>query len=77
MYYPIHPFFGLSRKKYYIFKTISKKIGEITEVEHKIGKCIGKSIEKNLLLRNHQTHWNAKSIENNLLLRNHQTHWNE
>jgi hypothetical protein len=25
MYYPIHPFFGLSRKKYYIFKTISKK----------------------------------------------------
>jgi hypothetical protein len=59
MYYPIHPFFGLSRKKYYIFKTISKKIPEITEVEHKIGKCIGKSIEKNLLLRNHQTHWNG------------------
>jgi hypothetical protein len=26
---------------------------EFKQVEHKIGKCIGKSIEKNLLLRNH------------------------
>jgi hypothetical protein len=42
-------------------KQLVKKIPEITEVEHKIGKCIGKSIEKNLLLRNHQTHWNGRS----------------
>jgi hypothetical protein len=42
------------------FKQLVKKIRKITEVEHKIGKCIRKSIEKNLLLRNHQTHWNAQ-----------------
>jgi hypothetical protein len=36
--YPIHRFFGLSRKKYNIFKQFVKKIREITEVEHKIGK---------------------------------------
>jgi hypothetical protein len=49
-------------------KQLVKKIPEITEVEHKIGKCIGKSIEKNLLLRNHQTHWNDQYSTSRVLV---------
>jgi hypothetical protein len=35
----IHRFFGLSRKKYNIFKQLVKKIREITEVDTKSAKA--------------------------------------
>jgi hypothetical protein len=36
----------VTRKKYYIFKQLVKKIREITEVEHKITKLIGMIIQR-------------------------------